>query len=388
MGNYTYSSLNLSGRKVQGILEAGSLNEARTRLLEKKLFPLKIKPEKSPGKIFLKPSLLLVWTEGLGQLIEAGIALHEALELLKEQTESSARLLSQTLLQSISSGKRLSESLKEHPQVFDTFYVAMIVAAEASGTLPQAFKNLSVLLRKKEQIKRKIMAALGYPAFLLIFCAIATTVLLTVVVPALEDLIDVAKAPLITKITFAISQGVRSYGALIATGIAVFISSVFVLRKRLVPFFMSMPYLRSFQQLADLERFSRLSSSLIISGVGLFDTLGLVKPALKSAKLIEVITHLEENLVQGKLISYSLEKESRKTVPAFFVHMVAVGEKSADLGASFSRIADHYEEKLSTRLSKFISILQPALLLFLAVIIGVVMLSILMPMTDVSLIDS
>lgn len=388
MGNYTYSSLNLSGRKVQGILEAGSLNEARTRLLEKQLFPLKIKLKKSTGKILLKPSLLLIWTEGLGQLIEAGIALHEALELLKEQTESSACLLSETLLQSISSGKRLSESLKEHPQIFDKFYVAMIVAAEASGTLPQAFKNLSVLLRKKEQIKRKIMSALGYPAFLLIFCAIATTVLLTVVVPALEDLVDVAKAPLITKMTFTISQGLRSYGVLIATGVAVFISSVFVLRKRLIPFFMSMPYLRSFQQLADLERFSRLSSSLIISGVGLFDTLGLVKPALKSPKLIEVITHLEENLVQGKLISYSLEKESRKIVPAFFVHMVAVGEKSADFGASFSRIADHYEEKLSTRLSKFISFLQPALLLFLAVIIGVVMLSILMPMTDVSLIES
>jgi len=388
MGHYTHRSLDLLGKKVRGVIEAENLQDARIRLAEKNLFPFKIKASESAGKFFVKPRLLLVWTEGLGQLVQAGIALHEALTLLQEQNEGPLRLLSQEILQSISSGQRLSEALKQHTHIFDKFYVAMIVAAEASGALPQALKSLSDLLRKKEQTKSKIAAAIGYPAFLLIFCSIATTVLLTAVVPALEDLIDVDKAPFITQVTFSLSQAVRLHGITIFAGIITAILSLFLLRKRLAPFFMRAPILRSFQQLADLERFSRLCSSLLNSGVGLFDALGLVKPALKTQKLTQVVSELEDNLVQGELISYSLEKQSRKVIPAFFVHMVAVGEKSADLGASFSRIADYYEEKLSAKLAKFISFLQPALLIFLAGIIAVVMLSILMPMTDISLIDS
>ena len=390
MALFRYQALNESGKKMYGAIDAESMQDAKLKLIRLQILAIKIHPisQKEMQKPLNRPELLALSRE-ISRLLQAGLPLFETLSALEEKYRGQkAHKILLDLSGQIKIGHPLSSALRRHPNTFDILYVSMVQNAEKSGRLAICFEELSQLIARQLYVRKQIISALLYPSLLMAFCMVVLSSLLFFVVPSLRELFEGRDLHPFTRIVFAASEFACSSKYFLA--LCFLVSCMFLTtaclskrwKKQAFAIACKMPVFKSlFAQIA-LARFARASSTLLEGGISLIETLAQARTVMRHPVLEGIIARCEQRIVQGEHLSVCLANQP--LIPPLIPRMLGIAEQSGKLSFTMRQIAEVYEEELETKLTHFANLAQPVLLLFLGALVGFVLLSVLLPLTDVN----
>lgn len=418
MPKYSYVALDARGQESKGVIEVASQNEAIGRVKEMGLFPTKIieaekvkekaggkKGKAAPGskkkkgamdleiKIpFLsgrvKPKVLTAFTRQLATLVDAGLPLLRGLRVLEKQERN--RTLKQILGElglSIEGGSTFSEALAQHPKIFNRLFVNMVKAGELGGVLEVVLKRLAEFSEKAQKIKGKVKAAMFYPTAVLIVAMGILTLLMVFVIPRFRDVFNGMdmKMPAFTMLVLDISETIKDHFVYTAAGIAVFVVIFLVIinktklgRRIWDKFKLKMPILGPVISKIAIGRFTRTLGTLVSSGVPILQALTIVRETAGNVIVANAITGVHESVKEGETITAPLEASG--VFPPMVVSMVDVGEQTGALPEMLLRIADNYDEEVDNAVAAMTSLLEPIMIVFLAVIVGSIVIAMFLPL--------
>ncbi len=387
---FSYTTIEENGKKLEGLLHAASEKEAHLLLAERKIFILSLKllddAKKQPS---LKKKEILAFTSQTAKLLAAGLPLYEALLSLEEKYRSTRlQPFLLDLVEQLKAGHFFSEALRSHAKNFDFLYCAMVANAEKTGRLEQTLEEMAALLEKSEKLKTQLLSALLYPAFLFGFSLLVVFILLFIVLPSLFELFEGRSLHPLTQAILFCSRCALSHkweiGAFFVVLLSCFPLFFFVrkVKEEAKNFFFRIPFVKGLMLTVGFIRYFRSLSVLLQGGVPLLDALQLSQNVMGYSLLHQQMKEAEKRVGEGWLLSLHLEKSS--LVPRWVCRMVAVAEKTGDLHSMLRRIADLYEEELEKSLAQITTFLQPLLLIILGAIVGTIVLSVIIPLTDVS----
>ncbi|MBN1907924.1 MAG: type II secretion system inner membrane protein GspF [Deltaproteobacteria bacterium] len=401
---YEYTALDSRGKKTKGIIDADSPLTARNKLRGSDLFPVKIRESSSRVKSQpagttsiktllrrIKASEISTITRQLATLMSAGIPLVASLELLitQEVNPLLKKVLAQTK-ESVNEGNSLASSLANHSKYFSQIYINMVTAGEASGSLDLVLERLAEFSENQETLKGKVISAMVYPVIMLCIGVAALLLLVTFVVPKFVAVFDEMETalPLPTLIVIGVSNFLKSYWWLI---LLFFIVAGFIFRraKRTERFArmwdevkLKTPLFGSVIKRMIIARFARTLGSLLQSGVTLLNALEIVRNVVNNILVAEIIDNAIDEIKEGKALSAPLSNNI--LIPPVVVQMISVGEHSGELEKMLNKIADIYEREVESQVSAMTSMLEPFMLLGMAVIVGFIAISILLPIMEMS----
>jgi general secretion pathway protein F len=398
---YEYRGLTAKGRTATGVVDADTPRAARTKLKRQGIFPTDLEgvdvSSSTRRLLFLpwrertRPKDIGVLTRQLGTLLSAGLAVVDALTALLEQAPSGAmRILLADIRESIREGRSLSRALERHGDIFGSIYIQMVRTGEAGGHLDEVFLRLAELLEAQDILRDRVRAALAYPIFLFITGGVALTVLMSVMVPRVTAMFSEMhrSLPWSTRLLLASSNILVAHGVWIAVvaGLALLgiarllktmqgraIRDAWVLRLRVVG-----PLLRRIA----LARFARTLGTLLGAGIALLPALALARRVVNNIVLEQAVAWTAEELSQGKGLGVTLARTGE--VPSLMTHMVGVGEQSGQLDAMLLKTAQMYDREAESTLTGLMSLLSPVLVLVMGLIVLFIVMSILVPIFELS----
>jgi len=399
---YSWSGYNAKGKETRGMIDASSPKEAKLKLRSQGLFVSDLsedatvagKPARELGAIFqsrIRLEDVTVMTRQLSTLVGAAIPLVDALSALYEQLDSPP--LKKTIAQvrdAVNEGASFADALSHHKRVFPELYVNMVRSGEASGALDIVLLRLADFLEGQHRLKARVTSAMIYPLLLLTVALAVLFYLLTAVVPKIVGMFDSINQilPLPTRILIGLSDGLQAAWWLILLIIAA--AWYAVRRWRATPagayrfdrFKMRLPLFGKLTTKVAVARFARTLGTLLASGVPIIEALGIVKAVVLNRVLEQAIENTAREVTEGASIAAPLK--SSGVFPPILVHMVGVGEKSGRLEEMLLKAAQAYEEDVETAVSTLTAVLEPVMILFMAVIVGFVVMAILFPMLEMS----
>jgi type IV pilus assembly protein PilC len=413
MSRYCYEAVDSGGLKMHGTLEVMDQNEALRRIKEMGLFPTRIDKairRRRPGKqlgtgalaiqersrrvvpVFsgrVRPRALAVFTRQLATLVEAGMPVLRGLRILQEQ--ESNPLLKRAIgevARSIEAGSSLSEALAAFPKVFNPLYLNMVKAGELGGALELTMRRLAEFMEKAQRIRGKVKAALAYPAAVLVVAACILGILMVYVIPrfqhVFEGLLAGAAMPRFTLLIMNVSQVFKEHflGAVVAMFLSV---SAFLLILHTRPgrwwfdrFRLSVPLLGPVFRKTAVSRFARTLGTLLNSGVPILQSLTIVKETTGNVVVRDVVSAIHDSVKEGETIAAPLKASG--IFPALVAGMVDVGEQTGALPDMLMKVADTYDEEVDNAVGAMTSLLEPILILFLAVIVGSIVFAMFLPL--------
>jgi len=400
---YTWSGYDEKGKASSGMMDAVSIREAKLKLRSQGMFVSTITEEAhglaSPFKnISLRGLLdrvgmedLTVTTRQLSTLIGASIPLVDALSALYEQTDAPA--MKKTIAQvrdSVNEGLSFGDALAQHKRVFPDLYVNMVRSGEASGALDVVLLRLAEFMEGQHRLRAKIGAAMVYPAVLLMISLVVLMYLLTAVVPKVVGMFESMKQtlPLPTRILIAISSFLSWTWWMIIIGIV--LGVVFIVKWRKTDqgalkfdrFRLRFPVYGNIYKKVSVARFARTLGTLLSSGVPIIESLRIVKTVVQN-KIMEIaIENSMTEIMDGSSLAAPLKKSG--VFPPILVHMVSVGEKSGSLEEMLMKAAESYEGDVETTVAGLTSVIEPLMIVIMGMLVGFVVLSILLPMLEMS----
>lgn len=401
---YEYSALDNKGKTTKGIIDADNPFAARSKLRNSQLFPVKIKESSSKIKaqttgstsvstLFkrIRASEISSMTRQMATLMGAGITLVASLDLLitQEVNPLLKKILAQ-IKESVNEGNSLASSLSQHSKYFSQIYINMVTAGEASGSLDLVLERLAEFAENQEALKGKVVAAMVYPVIMLFIGVLALLTLVTFVVPKFTAVLEeLEKAlPLPTQIVIGASDFLKSYWWLV---IIIIMSIVFLFKyakktekyaRMWDKFKLRAPVFGPVINKMIIARFARTLGSLLQNGVTLISALQIVRNVVNNIIIAEVIDNAIDQIKEGISLSEPLSKS--RNIPPVVVQMVAVGEQSGEMEKMLNKVADIYEQEVESQVATMTSLLEPFMLLMMAVIVGFIAISILLPILEMS----
>jgi len=394
MPTFTYEGKTLTGEVRKGEIEAASLAVATAALRRQQIITSKLAEKKGgsfalsiPGfgaKVTTKE--IVIFTRQFATMIDAGLPLVQCLEILSGQQPN--QLFKTTLTEikkSVEGGSTFADALRRHPKVFDELYVNLVAAGEVGGILDTILNRLAVFMEKSEKLKGKIKGALMYPLVICIIAGIVVAVLLLYVVPIFQGMFaDFGSAlPAPTQFVVNLSNGLKSYWwAFLGTiiGIVVSIRQFYHTdRGRVVidGLLLKAPVFGDLLRKTAVARFTRTMATMISSGVPILEALEIVAKTAGNKIVESAIMQTRISLSQGKTLAEPLA--ATKVFPSMVVQMIGVGEATGALDAMLSKIADFYEEEVDTAVDTLMSLIEPALMAFLGVVVGGLVITMYLP---------
>jgi len=372
-----------------GVINADSLDAAKEVLRSQELMVIEVHVyEEKRKNVKLPFSTLLDLTRMLGQLLKSGIPLYESLIIVEEKYRNHRfHALFVDLCDELKTGVPLSQALAKYPQSFDPIYIAMIKAGEQTAALSGVFDELCQLLQRQQKLKKQLVSAAAYPLFLAGFCVVVFLALLLFVIPSMKALFEERSLHPITQIVFATSDIAINYGAWIGFATLFVIAVTITIfrrpasREKIDGLLLRAPILNNFIREAATVRFCRTASLLLSGGIPILQTLTLSRSVMKNRLLENVIADAEQKVSEGKTLSGELAQSP--FIPSIVPRMLSIAEETGKTAFMLQSIANICEENLEKKLQQVVAFLQPALLLILGLIVGIVLLSILIPLTDV-----
>lgn len=395
MPRFQYKAANIGGDVIEGEMEATSQDAVIRRLQAQGHIP--IRAEEVPGVVSSESTPLVdlrrfrsgraevgVFTIELATLLEAGLPLDRALSMLVGISERATfQTVLERILADVRGGASLSEALDSHPQLFSRFYRSIVKAGEAGGALDVALARLSEFMDRSRELRDSILSALLYP-IVLVFVGIASiAVILGVVIPRIAEMFDDAEQELPWPTLIVMNAGgfVQQYWWVIALAIAgvyLYFRQQYrdpVSRKRWDRRILHSPLVGPLIARLEAARFTRTLGSLVGNGVPLLDAISIAKGVVTNQVVIEGIRRVVERVRQGEGLAIPLSET--RVFPPLAGHLLQVGEESGNLVAMLARLANIYEREVQSSLRRLVTVLEPALILSLAVIIAAVIISIL-----------
>jgi len=334
---------------------------------------------------------LMILTQELSTLVSAGLSIDRSLEILGELTENNKlQEIVQDVLKRVEGGSSLAEALGSHPKIFSKLYINMVKAGESGGFLETILSRLALYLESSKEIKDQIVSVMIYPLILMIVSGLSITVLVTFVIPRFSTIFsDMGQAiPLPTQIILTFSQIVRGYWW---AGVGIIASIFFGLRMytqdaerrwRWDRFKLRWVVIGDLIKKIEVSRFARTLGTLLQSGVSILPAFNLVKEISQNEAISRSISHVHDRLREGKGISKSLEETA--VFPPLAIHMISVGEETGKLDEMLIKVAESYEESVRTAVKRFVSLLEPMILLIMGGVVGFIVLSILLAITSIT----
>lgn len=389
MPTFTYRAYNDQQKAYRSTIESSNLKEAKIKLSDEGISFVWVKETSLKTSYKLKKKTLLLFTEELLSLLSANLPLYDALKLLKEHfLHHRLSTIIDTLREKLKGGSSFSEALKEYPQHFDTLYCTLIEMGEKSGQLEEALKHLSHELSKECQTAKKFKAALLYPAVLSIFCILVLAVLIGYVVPSIEALFEFSKLGAFTQTVISICHHLKAWGLiyLVSLIVWVFILKWAIRSKRYKRSFdqlvLSLPKVRSFVKDFQFYRWATTLKMLLNGGVPLIESLSLAENTQSNLILKDALVGAKQKVLVGRSLSKQLKEYSYFS--PLIIQMIAIGESSGDLVSSFDKISALLEDNVEKKLHQCMTLLTPLSLLIMATLVGLIMLAILIPLTDIN----
>ncbi len=388
---YRYQALSVEGKTFSSTIEAESLFDAKQKLSRQKVIAIQITAlsDREIQKNLSQKEVFCL-TREVARLLRAGLPLFETLSALEEKYRSLRphRMLLD-FCEQIKAGYPFSQALQRHSKTFDVFYIAMVANAEKTGQLAACLENLELLIGRQMKMRKQIISALLYPALLSIFCSVIFFSLLFFVIPSLQELFEGRDSlhPL-TKMVFTVSrfacefQGVLGALAFLALAFGIVPCIVSSWRQRALAVFLRLPGARAFFAKIALVRFARAASALLEGGLPLLSAFARARTVMRHLVLQDVIAKAEERISQGESISQPFLHHP--LIPPLVPRMLSLAEQGGNLSFTLEQIAQMYEEEVESGLTRFAELAQPILLLVLGGLVGFVLLSVLLPLTDVS----
>lgn len=397
MAVFSYLVIDKRGKEIKGTLDAKSRAEALSELRQMGNLVISVDEVGLLNKdiklsIFTKkptPRDLSVFCRQFVSINGAGIPLVTALEMLGEQTEN--KMLAKATIEckkTIEQGETLAHAMSLWPQVFPTMFVTLVEAGEASGSLDVSFARMADQFEKSAKLKATIKKATVYPTFILVVAVIAIIALLTFVVPTFETVLTQlnVKMPSITVMVLAISRfmGKQWYVVLAVILTLIFGLKVFSKTDAGEYFFgriqLKLPLFGDLAKKTAAARMARTLSTLLGSGLQLVDALSIVSNTMTNVYFRGSLLGAREAVLLGSPLSSQFAKD--KLFPPLVRHMIGIGEETGSLETMLTKLADYYEEEVESATEKVMAALEPAIILFLAVTVGTIIISIIMPMAS------
>lgn len=433
MPSYNYTALDQKGKETKGTLEVSTQSEALSRLKEMGYFPTKVtesekkkedeKDKKQDSKAAKKPApgkkgakkgidlnfnikipglygkvkskTLCTFTRQLATLIDAGLPLLRGLLVLqKQERDATLKDILGQLATSIEGGSTFSEALAQHPKAFNRLFVNMVKAGELGGVLEVVLNRLAEFQEKAQKIKGKVVAAMFYPVAVLVVAVAIVGVLMVFVVPKFEeifkDLLNGQPMPGFTTLVLSIAHMIKDniLGTLGIVAGVVIVFKLFVRTKigrRLFDRFkLIMPVMGPVISKVAISRFTRTLGTLVSSGVPILQALSIVKETSGNVCVANAVASVHESVKEGETITAPLE--ASRIFPPMVISMVDVGEQTGALPEMLMKIADNFDEEVDNAVSAMTSLLEPIMIVFLAVIVGSIVIAMFLPL--IAIMDS
>ena len=401
MAKFTYQAYNNVGKKVSGVLDADSPDNANQILVARGYIPINVKrggSEKGGSGFFdefsyrmasVKAPDLILYSKQIGSMIRSGIPFIRVFQILENQTENlKLKRVTGSLLQDIQQGEILSEAFAKHKNIFNDLYVSMIKSGEVSGALSEVLERLIYIIEHEHKIKSDIKSAMTYPVIVMITLSIAFFVLLNFVVPQFIKIFEKAHLdlPMPTRVCVALSKFLTGNWYIIlaaVVGLVMFSRYYFKTDQGKYmrdAFFLKIPIIGPLLIKAVMSRFASIFSILQSSGVHVLDTMNILSDTIGNKAISSEFDKLKDSLRDGRGISGPLS--TAKYFTPMVINMVAIGEESGNLDQMLKEIASHYDSEVTYAMHKLTEAIGPILTLALAGVVGFFALAIFLPMWD------
>src|SRR3989338_6708350 len=398
MPTFAYVVKDKAGKTHSGTLETESRNNLIEQLWKQEFVIISI-DERSQGKSQIlklgqpgvKAYQLVVFSRQLATMVDSGIPIVSALDVLADQLEDRTfQLILKKMRDDVEAGTSLSEATRRHPKAFSDFFVNMIRAGESSGRLDEILDRVATYIEKVDALQRKVKASLFYPAFVSILAFAIPTFLVVVIVPKFKEIFTSlgGQLPLPTQLLLSLSDFMRHYLVLEIIGlfVASFALRIYVNtppgRLWLDRTMLRIPVIGKLLQKVVISRFSRTLATLVKSGVPILSSLEIVAKTSGNVVVERAVMAARSSIKEGESIANPLSQS--KVFPVMVTRMIAVGEKTGELEKMLTKIADFYESEVDAAVTGLTSIIEPLIIAMLGIVIGAIVIALFLPIFKIS----
>jgi len=395
MPMFEYTARNAAtGQMQKGQLDVPSKDEVSTYLRKNRLILVNIR--EAPKQIKLsfggqrvKTRDIVIFTRQFATMINAGLPLVQSLNILAAQTENKTlQTVTRAVVYDVESGNTLADAFSKHPKAFTQLYVNMVAAGEAGGILDTILLRLATFLEKNDALLRKVKGAMVYPGVIISVAFIAIAVLLVFVIPTFQSMFASAnlELPLPTRVVIGMSNFLIHYWwAMVGViaGIMFGIRQYYGTpagRKQLDGLLLNAPVLGDVVRKSAVSRFTRTLGTLVSSGVSILEGLEITAKTAGNQVVHDAVMESRNSIAGGDTIAGPLERS--KVFPPMVISMIAVGEQTGGLDEMLSKIADFYDEEVDVAVSALLSLMEPAMIVILGVIVGGMVVAMYLPIFD------
>lgn len=395
MPSFSYTALNATGQTVTGNLAVGSKAEAFRKLEAQALTPVRVAEEAKATQaaaqakvvdnqpVKLKRAQIILFTEELADMLDGGLQIDQALRVITERQEDiGLRKVSTILRDQLREGSTVAKALRKASPSFDDLYCNLVAAGEVSGSLAPILRRLGQNLVVMAELQSKVTSALIYPAFLIGACTVLMIVFMTVMVPQITDLLAKSgqKLPFATQMLISFNSFLASYWWIILsilTIVSLSFKAYIATPKGLMWWHeakVKIPLVGPVIATRFYAQFAHSMGSLVGNGVPLLNSIRLVSKISANVFIQSLLTRVTSLVAEGGSLSSSLKKVGY--FPMMLIDMIAVGEQTGSLGKSMEKCAIRYDKELDKRIKRMTALISPVIIVFMAVIVGVVAYSI------------
>jgi type IV pilus assembly protein PilC len=417
MPRFHYVALDQNGQETAGALDASSESDAINQLRQQQLYATQVVQEgkgdvsaikkvankssrkggggaaKGGGNISVKGKTLMVFTRQLATLIDSGLPLLRGLTVLgrQEPIPNMKRCLN-TLADSVQTGSTFSESLSQFPKIFNKLYINMVKAGELGGVLEVVLNRLAEYQEKAQKLKNKIISAMVYPVIVMVIATLIMVFLMMFIVPKFEQIFEDMlgskdKLPGITKMVIGFSRGLQDYIWIILIVLALLyllwlaVSSSAGGKRFIDSMKLKLPVFGDVARKGAISRFTRTLGTLVTSGVPILQALNITRETAGNVIVSDAIVKVHDAVKEGESMVSPLEGSG--VFPPMVISMVDVGEETGQLPEMLLKIADVYEDEVDNSVSAMTSLLEPLMIVMLAVVVGVIVMALFLPLISV-----
>ena len=422
MPRFQYVALDSRGQESTGLVEANSTNEAIGELRQAGYFPTNVYEEGKGGgpdgkaarkaakavrapkakaartqitlfqRKTIKPKILMIFTRQLATLIDSGLPLLRGLNVLaKQERDAVLNRTINNLAESVQGGGTFSEGLAQHPRIFNDLYVNMVKAGELGGVLEVVLTRLAEFQEKAAKIKNKVVAAMVYPIIVMCMAVAILSFLLVFIVPKFEaifhDMLGDKPLPTITLVVIGVSRFVQNHWlillGLVIAGVAGynFFNRTARGKSTIDSIKLRIPLFGDVLRKTAISRFSRTLGTLVTSGVPILQALNITRATAGNMVISRAIAQVHDSVKEGESIVLPLEASG--AFPPMVISMIDVGEETGQLPEMLLKIADVYDDEVDNSVAALTSMLEPLMIVFLALVVGTIVIALFMPLISI-----
>ena len=422
MPSYAYTALDARGQEVSDTLEAGNENEAIAALRQAGYYPTSVMEAgkaakaargktaaapkaKAPGlkkeiniripfleRKTIKPKTLMIFTRPLATLIDSGLPLLRGLNVLgKQEPDPVLRKTIGKLADSVQGGSTFSDGLAQHPKIFNKLYINMVKAGELGGVMELVLVRLADFQEKAQKLKNKVVSAMFYPIIVLVIAVAIMAFLLVYIVPKFEqifaDMLGGKPLPALTEFVIGTSRFFQNQWYLILGALIVFVVAYNLAGRTekglaiIDAIKLRIPLFGDLIKKGAISRFSRTLGTLVTSGVPILQALNITRDTAGNVVLSNAIQKVHDSVKEGESIVSPLEKSG--IFPPMVVSMIDVGEETGQLPEMLLKVADVYDDEVDNTVAGLTSLLEPIMIVFLAVVVGTIVIALFLPLISI-----